>query len=181
MHDARLDPGGFYEFNLSGGTVRTCTGDRVVLLSDTVLAALVAAAANEGDLTPLRRLGELLGDQAVRVLVRPATLLSGEAVLGVASGMMALFGWGRLEFERWGDAMVLVAGDLPAVDSEQLGAAALLGGLFSNLSQRQVACVPVGTARFIMVDLEVAETVWGWYKDGADLPQIVGRLASKTK
>ena len=180
MHDARLDPTGFYEFNLSGGTVRTRAGDRVVMLSETVLSSLVTAAASEGDLTPLRRLGELLGEQAVRVLDRSAILLSSETVLGVASGMMALFGWGSLEFERWGDAMVLTAKDLPPVDEEQLGAAALLGGLFSNLSQRQVACVPVGDSRFIMVDLEVAETVWGWYKEGADLPQIVGKLTNQT-
>jgi hypothetical protein len=30
-----------------------------------------------------------------------------------------------------------------------------------------------------MVDFEVAETVWGWFKDGADLPAIVGMLEAK--
>ena len=177
MNDARLDPSGFYEFNLSGGTVRTRGGDRVVMLSESVLSSLVAAAARDGDLTPLRRLGELLGEQATRVLDRPASLLTPDAVLGVASGMTSLFGWGRLTYERWGDAMVVGVVDLPSVDDENLGAAALLGALFSQLSQKQVACVPIGQDKFIMVDSEVAETVWGWYKDGADLPTIVGQLA----
>ncbi|MFW2388515.1 MAG: hypothetical protein ACN4G0_09280, partial [Polyangiales bacterium] len=65
MHDGRFDPSGFYEFNLTGGTVRTRHGERVVLLSEDVLSSLVAAAARDGDLTPLRRLGELLGVQVL--------------------------------------------------------------------------------------------------------------------
>jgi hypothetical protein len=54
-----------------------------------------------------------------------------------------------------------------------------LGGMFSEISQRQVSCVPTGDSKFIMVDFEVAETVWGWFKDGADLPAIVGMLETK--
>ncbi len=176
MHDGRFDPGGFYEFNLAGGTVRTRAGGRVVVLPDDTLAALISSAARDGDLTPLRRLGEALGDLVVDAIDRPASVLSPEAILGQASMATALFGWGRLAFERWGPALVIVVGDLPPVDEDDLGAAALLGGLFSRLSQQQVACVPTGNSRFIMVDLEVAETVWAWFKEGADLPSIVGRL-----
>ena len=40
MHDGRFDPSGFYEFNLTGGTVRTRAGERVVMLSEGVLSAL---------------------------------------------------------------------------------------------------------------------------------------------
>ena len=47
MHDGRFDPSGFYEFNLTGGTVRTRTGERVVILSEDVLSSLVAAAARD--------------------------------------------------------------------------------------------------------------------------------------
>jgi hypothetical protein len=157
MHDGRFDPSGFYEFNLTGGIVRARTGERVVILSEDVLSSLVAAAARDGDLTPLRRLGELLGEQVLGGLDRPASVLSPEAVLGHASAVTSLFGWGRLAFERWGSA----------------------GGMFSEISQRQVSCVPTGDSKFIMVDFEVAETVWGWFKDGADLPAIVGMLEAK--
>ena len=59
MHDGRFDPSGFYEFNLTGGMVRARTGERVVILSEDVLSSLVAAAARDGDLTPLRRLGRV--------------------------------------------------------------------------------------------------------------------------
>ncbi|MEM8608147.1 MAG: hypothetical protein AAGF92_13630 [Myxococcota bacterium] len=179
MHDGRFDPSGFYEFNLGGGTVRTRNGDRVMVLSEGVLSSLVAAAARDGDLTPLRRLGELLGDQVLAGLDRPASVLTPEAVLGHVSAVTALFGWGRLTFERWGAALVIALRDKPDLDEDDLGAAALLGGMFSQVSQRQVSCVPAGDARFIMVDFEVAETVWGWFKDGADLPAIVGMLEAK--
>jgi hypothetical protein len=57
MHDGRFDPSGFYEFNLNAGMVRTRTGERVAIVSEDVLSSLVAAAARDGDLTPLRRLG----------------------------------------------------------------------------------------------------------------------------
>jgi hypothetical protein len=179
MHDGRFDPSGFYEFNLTNGMVRARTGERVVILSEDVLSSLVAAAARDGDLTPLRRLGELLGEQVLGGLDRPASVLSPEAVLGHASAVTALFGWGRLAFERWGGALVVALRDKPELDEDELGAAALLGGMFSELSQRQVSCVPTGDSKFIMVDFEVAETVWGWFKDGADLAAIVGMLDTK--
>ena len=71
MHDGRFDPSGFYEFNLGGGTVRTRTGERVMVLGEGVLSSLVAAAARDGDLTPLRRLGEMLGEHVLSGLDRP--------------------------------------------------------------------------------------------------------------
>ena len=39
MHDGRFDPSGFYEFNLTGGTVRARSGERVVMLTEGVLSA----------------------------------------------------------------------------------------------------------------------------------------------
>jgi hypothetical protein len=179
MHDGRFDPSGFYEFNLTGGVVRTRAGDRVVVLSEDVLSSLVEAAARDGDLTPLRRLGELLGEQVLNGLDRPASVLSPEAVLGHTSAVTALFGWGRMAFERWGPALVIALRDKPRLDEDELGAAALLGGMFSEISQRQVSCVPTGDSKFVMVDFEIAETVWGWYQDGADLAAIVGMLETK--
>jgi hypothetical protein len=179
MHDGRFDPSGFYEFNLKGGTVRTRGGERVVMLSEGVLSALVEAAARDGDLTPLRRLGELLGEQVLSGLDRPASVLTPEVILGHTSAVTALFGWGGVGFERWGAALVVALRDKPELDEDELGAAALLGGMFSEISQRQVSCVPTGDSKFIMVDFEVAETVWGWYKDGADLAAIVGMLDTK--
>ncbi len=178
MHDGRFDPGGFYQFNLSEGTAQTRAGERVVVLSEPVLSALVSAAARDGDLTPLRRLGELLGEQVLEGLGRSAVSESPERVLGHVCAVTSLFGWGRVELERWGAVLVIAVQNKPELDEDELGAAALLGGMFSQISRRPVSCVPVGDSRFMMVDFEIAETVWGWYKDGADLAAMVGMLQS---
>ena len=66
---------------------------------------------------------------------------------------------------------------LPALDDDHLGVAALLGGVFSSLAQREVSCVPADDRRFVIVDPGIAERIWGWSKDGADLSTIVGKLA----
>jgi hypothetical protein len=100
-----------------------------------------------------------------------------EVVLTHASSVLALFGWGRVAFERWGDALVAVAEGVPTLDEDRLGIAALLGGMFSSLAGRDVACVPIDQLRFVLVDPAIAEQVWLWAKDGDDLPTIVGRLA----
>ncbi|MEZ4286974.1 MAG: hypothetical protein R3A47_02265 [Polyangiales bacterium] len=158
MLDARLDPEGFYSFDLNGGTVTTRAGERVVVLSEDVLASLVEAAARDGDLTPLRRLGERLGDQAHRILNQPTSSLSAEAIFSAVSGISALFGWGRIDFERWGDALVVSVTDL----ARRFGSTVLLhccSELLQLSAEKQAACVPVGPGRFIMVDLEVAGTV----------------------
>lgn len=178
MSEPRFDPGGFFEFNLAKGSVQTRTGARVLLLSDTVMAPLVSAAVDRGDLTPVRRLGREIGQHVVEALGGSPSRMAPETVLGHAAPTLALFGWGRIGWERWGDALVAVAEDLPALDEERLGVAALLGGFFSALVGRDVACVPADERRFVLVDPSIAEQVWIWTKDGDDLPTIVGRLES---
>jgi len=178
MAEARFDPGGFYEFNLAHGAVRTRDGVRVLVLSDSVVAPLVSAAVKNGDLTPVRRLGRQLGQLVESSLGSSVRDHSPEAVLGYTASVLALFGWGRLELTRWGDALVASVADLPELDDDYLGIAALLGGLFSELGDREVACVPSAEpGRFILVDPAVAERVWAWSRDGDDLPSIIGKLA----
>jgi hypothetical protein len=178
MAESRFDPGGFYEFDLAAGVVRAGGGVRVMLLTSAAVAPLVSAAVEHGDLTPLRKLGKELGDQARQSLGEAAEGVASETVLGHAAAVVALFGWGCLGMERWGDALVVTLEGGPEADEGRLGVAALLGGVLSSLAGREVACVPAGGARFLVVAPEVAEQVWGWAQAGADVPAIVGRLAS---
>jgi hypothetical protein len=93
-----------------------------------------------------------------------------ETVLGHAANLIALYGWGRLHLERWGDALCLSVDELPPLDEDNLAVAALLGGLFSTLSEQEVACVPIGDSnRYLMVDPQIAEYVWSWSKEGESL------------
>lgn len=178
-----FDPTGFFDFDLTSGAVRARGGTRVLMLSDTVVAPLVSSAVASGDLTALRRLGRHIGEEIRGSVGGSAVARGPETVIAHAAGVLALFGWGQLVLERWGDALVARVTSLPDIDESQLALAALLGGLFTALVQKDVACVPLmregGGDRnaFILVDPSVAETVWGWAQAGHDIPTIVQQLA----
>lgn len=180
MTEPRFDPGAFYEFDLPKGQVKGRTGARVVVLSDEVLGPLVAAASSQGDLTPVRTLGHLLGDEVVSSLGGSPTDLTPETVLSHASAVFAMHGFGALSFERWGDALVIRVADAPQLDEAWLGLAALLGGMFSVTSQADVACVPVEPGRFLVCDPSIAGDVWNAAQSGASLGAIASSLAPAT-
>jgi hypothetical protein len=178
MNEPQFDPGAFYEFNLAQGAVRVRDGSRVIILSDNVLAPLVSVAVKDGDLKPVRRLGRQLGEMIQESLGGSATNLPPELVVGHAAGVLALFGWGKLTMERWGDAIVARLSQLPLLDDGSLGIAALLGGVFTELFGDEVACVPIGSemGTFVLLHPSVAQDVWAWSKEGLDVGSIVGRL-----
>jgi hypothetical protein len=146
------------------------------VLSDTVFGALVSAAVQLGDVSPVRELGRTLGTLVQQSMGKEATASLPEELLGHAATVLALYGWGQLAFERWGDVLVARLDGLPQLDMDGLGAAALLGGMFSTLSGSEVACVPVGSGRFALVSPQVAEEVWGWARSGDSLATIAERL-----
>ncbi len=171
-----FDPAGYYDFDLSSGAVKLRSGARVLLLSDNVLGPLVSSAVSNGDLTAVRRLGKQLGEEAKVSLGESPGKLTSDVVLTHAATVVALFGFGKLSLERWGDALVARIHEAPLLDENELGIAALLGGLFSALAQRETACVPVGQSGFLVVDPGIAEEVWSWTQAGATLPTMIGRL-----
>jgi hypothetical protein len=173
-----FDPVDYYAFDLSRGAVHTRHGERVLILSADVIGPLVSNAARHGDLTAVRSLGKRIGEDATRSLGADARRGSPEDVLSHVSGTLALLGWGVLSLERWGSALVLSMAGAPSLDTDRLGLAALLGGVLTSLGGRDVACVPIaGGGRFVIVHPSIAETVWGWAKEGVELGQIVSRLA----
>ena len=175
MESSQFDPGGFYEFDAASGAIKARGGQRVLVLSDALLTSLVAAAAANGDLTPLRTLGNGLAKHAKDSLKGDATGGTPEVVFGAASAVMSVFGWGRLEVERWGDALALRVESLPMLDERRLAAAALLGGLISGLSGEEAACVPVGE-QFLVVHPDVADSVWQLARSGGTLASIAASL-----
>ena len=179
MTEPSFDPGGFFQFDLAKGSVRSRGGSRVLLVSESVLAPLINTAVANGDLTAVRSLGSQLGMLIASSLGAPANTLQASQVIGHAGTMMSLFGWGRLRLEQWGDALVLHVDGLPPLDEDNLAVAALLGGLFSTLCSTEVACVPIGrTASYMMVDPRIAEQVWTWAKEGESLASISSKLVA---
>lgn len=172
MSTPRFDPGGFYEFNLAQGAVRTRDGERVVVVSEATLAALVGGNADAG--SPLSALGSKLGGQAKASLGGDASGASPEVVMGHATSVLALFGLGRVSLERWGDAMVLSVSSAPEMGSERL--ADVLSGFFSELGGADVRCIPVAETQFLVADPEISDAVSGWAKQGTSVGEIVSRL-----
>jgi hypothetical protein len=172
-----FDPGGYYAFDLSRGSVETRHGDRVLILSTDTVGPLVSLAVKHGDLTAVRALGKRIGEDAARSLGSDVRRATPEAVVTHASGTLALLGFGSLALERWHDALVLSLSGAPPLDSEHLGLAALLGGLLTSLGGRDIACVPVENgSRFVVVHPMIAEEVWTWSKEGQNVAQIVMKL-----
>lgn len=179
MTEPSFDPGGFFQFDLAKGAVRSRGGGRVLLVSESVLAPLVNTAVAHGDLTAVRSLGSQIGSIVAASLGASPQGMAPAQVVGCAGAVMSLFGWGRLRLESWGDALVLHVEGLPPLDDDNLAVAALLGGLFSTLCSTEVACVPIArTPRYLMVDPSIAEQVWTWSKEGDSLGAISSKLVA---
>jgi hypothetical protein len=173
-----FDPAGFLELDPVAGEAHVRGGARVLLLSDAVVAPLVATAVQNGDLTAVRRLGRHMGEVVRTGLAGAPDGLPAEVVLAHARSVVSLFGWGALEVERWGGALVLRLSHAPSLDPDHLALAALLGGLMSSLAQREAACVPLdGDGAFLMCDPHIAEEVWSWSRHGRSIAEVVGALA----
>ena len=171
-----FDAGGFFEFDLATGSVKDRDGERVVVLTEAVFTPLVQSAVASGDLTALRELGGALGER-VKALVSGTRGASPSAVFDAIAGHLAVFGWGRLQVQRWGDALALRLKDAPAHDEHGLAVSALLGGVMSALGESDAACVPVADGSFLLVAAEIAEEVWGWAQEAEDVGALVARLA----
>ena len=173
-----FDAGGFYEFDLATGSVRDRAGERVVVLTESVFTPLVQLAVHSGDLTALRELGGLLGARVQGIVGDPEAATPSEVFSAVA-GYLAVFGWGRLEVQRWGDALAFRLHDAPAHDEQGLAVSALLGGLMSTLGGADAACVPVADGVFLLVAAEIAEEVWGWAQGAEGVGALVTRLTQR--
>ena len=176
MAEARFDPGGFYQFDLSEGSVRTKDGARVLMVSDTALGLLVSTAVRSGDIAAMIGLGSQLGAMARQSLGADPSGATPESVLAHAAAVVSLFGWGKLSFEHWGHALVVGLGGLPSLDDGGKAVGALLTGLLSSLGNQPADCVAVGQGQFLVVAPDIAEQVRKWAAGGDGLAAIVGRL-----
>ena len=168
----KFNPEGFYKFDLGAGAVHTATGERVVILPDNLLTALVSSGAGGAPISQIFvTLGKTLGSMA-RAAGGVDDASTPEEVLEHLRAAIALYGLGRLGMERWGQAIALELRD-SSTPSEATGW--LLSGLLEGISGRAVACVPVGD-RFLVVHPSVSEQIKNWNLDsvGAAVAKLGG-------
>ncbi len=168
-----FDPNGYYDFDLAHGAVHAQAEqkERVVVIPDTTFASLVGLAAEAGRKDTLEELGRALGRRAGAIGDR-----SPESVLHHAAATVALFGWGRLGLERWGDALAVPLDGPPALPEVVLEA--LLNGMFAEMSGQSVACVSTGNAQYLLLHPDVAGQARTWLSEGLGLAGVVDRLRS---
>ncbi|MDW8246139.1 MAG: hypothetical protein RMJ84_06145 [Sandaracinaceae bacterium] len=172
-----FSPTSYFRAQLKEGKMLTRGERRVLVVSEESMRSLVRLAIKSGDLNAIRRLGRAIGQEVLASLGEDPNQLPPHALVDHFAGLWALFGWGLIEIESWGDALVMRVEGSPSLDENQLGLAALLGGSVSALASLEVAAVPVGSNRFLLLAPEVADTVLEWSKKGYSLPAILDRLA----
>lgn len=179
MAQPNFDPGGFYEFDLSRGAVRAKGGERVFVMSNEVVTAVLQALTKQNDFATLRTLGASLATHASSSLAGKVAESTPEEVIGHASAVLGLYGWGKLSAERWGDALVVSLSGMSDLDPKQTATAALLTGLLSKLANSALECVPVGIEKLIVVHPSIAKDVAGWVAAGSDLAAVSSQLVAK--
>lgn len=179
MAQPNFDPGGFYEFDLSRGAVRAKGGERVFVMSNEVVSAVLQALTKQNDLATLQKLGASLAAHASTALAGRVADGTPEEVIGHASAVLGLYGWGKLAAERWGDALVVTLAGMSDIDPKHTASAALLTGLLSKLSGTALECVPVGKEKLIVVHPSIAKDVAAWVNSGSDVAGVASRLVAK--
>lgn len=180
MDASKFDPGGFYEFQLAHGTLKTRDGARAVAISASIFARFAKALVESGDFAALKGWGAELGAQVGLVAGQRIDGLSPEAVMESVSTVLALAGLGRATLERFGDLAVLRLDAALEFDGAVGAYSALFEGLFESLSDAELACVPMmQDARFALVHPSVADEVRVWVSGGATAGEIAARLSAE--
>lgn len=180
MDASKFDPGGFYEFQLAHGTLKTRDGVRAIAISASIFADFVKALVERGDVAALKTWGAELGGQVGFVAGQRIDGLSPEAVMESVSTVLALSGLGRATLERFGDLAVLRLDAALEFDGATGAYSALFEGLFESLADADLACVPMAhDARFALVHPSVADDVRTWISEGTTPGEIAARLSAE--
>ncbi len=120
-----------------------------------------------------RRVAERLGDTARAEI---------EAVVEHVGGELALMGFGSLELERWGRALVLTISDSPFGAAGDDLLAALLEGVFQRAFARDASAVRLmredTRARFLITSRGGAQKVRDWLASGTPWGDALTRFHS---
>ncbi len=173
MPTSSFDPRDAILFDLKEGAVATRTGTQLVVVSAKAVGAFIAAAGAEGGVGILRTLGDTLGAEALGSLGKDPAEATFSEVFDHVAGWLRVGGWGRLRAETWGDALVV---EFISATVNARAAERLLEGLFSQLTDHEIACAHVEGSRFMVLEPTVAAEVRSRVRAGMRLGEIVAGL-----
>ena len=173
-------------FDLRRGIVNL--DQRAVLLSELVLANLLAAAGPDASALAGRVLGAGMGNRIAARFGGAEAVRAGplEGVLSALAGEVSVSGFGTVSIERWGRAMVLVVENAPRVDGGFV--ASMLQGAIeaavtsasSTASEQQIRCLALSSAdpmlRVLVASGRGVERVRMWLAEGIPWGDALARL-----
>jgi hypothetical protein len=145
---------------------------------------LMAAACRQLDATIVRQLGAALGKRAggrarARVASAGATL---EAIVEQLGGELSLGGFGALNIERWGQALVARIDGYPLAAQGQELLAGFVEAALLLLTDREVTAFPLErtpqSLRLLLCSRQAAAKVKGWLLSGSSWGDALATLQS---
>ncbi len=183
MAIAPFDASTAVTFDLPHGHVRLPDESRGVLIPVSAILEVCRPENAAVAATLAQAIGEVIGravkDQLADLneTVRGAPL---EAIVDYLDGCWAVAGLGRLRFERWGSALVVVVDDVPFGEVGDVMVGGLLEAALSEAADTEVRAVRLhregARARFLVTGSAGAERVRGWLGEGVPWGEALVRV-----
>jgi hypothetical protein len=187
MSELKLDPEGYFEFDLDGGKVECTRGGRAIIYPLAALEKVLATGLSDIQKTLPYTIGLHLGEECGRQ-VKSALgddLLEGELTpedfLNHLNAVLALHGLGMLSLETWGELLLFkweladAAADIHFYEFQE----GVLAGMLSSVTGDSFEAASVdhdGGMRFIAGNAAMVDWTKLWMGEGCGLGEIVDRL-----
>jgi hypothetical protein len=186
MTELKLDPEGYFKFDLGGGGLSYRQGGRLVAYPMDALVRLLATGYNDIQkslaYTIGLRLGEACGGQLGQVLGDDLldSDASPESFLGHLNAVLALHGLGTAAMESWGDILLVDwklggEGDVHLLEFQE----GVLAGVMRRVTGESFEAASIehdGGVRFILGNATMVDFSKIWSGEGCGLGEIVDRL-----
>ena len=169
-----FDPTRAVTFDLTSGQVHLHDKQTSWIVPSAALAQLCAAAGEEATRVFGRAVGEAMGRRLGDRLGKDASV---EAFATQLAGELAIAGFGALQVERWGKALVFAI-DQAETPSELT--ASVIEGALKAATSREVRCLRVAQeaqrSRFLVAGSAAIEQVQGWLAQGQSWGEALVKL-----
>lgn len=169
-----FDPTRAVTFDLTSGQVHLHDKQSSWIVPSPALAQLCAAAGEEATRVFGRSVGEAMGRRLGERIGKDASV---EAFAAQLAGELAIAGFGSLQVERWGMALVFA---IDQADTPPLLTASVIEGALKAATAREVRCVRVAQegqrSRFLVANDTAIERVLAWLAQGQSWGEALVKL-----
>lgn len=169
-----FDPTRAVTFDLTSGQVHLHDKQSSWIVPSAATAQLCAAAGEEATRVFGRAVGETMGRRLGERIGNDASV---EAFATQLAGELAIAGFGSLQVERWGKALVFA---IDQTDTPALMTSSVIEGALKAATGRDVRCLRVaqeaGRSRFLVASDAAIEQVQAWLAQGQSWGEALVKL-----